>query len=113
MSQAEVVSALRVIGPMTSKELQKYLGLAPSSVNESLRLLRGSGSVCISRWEHPKWTGSYAPVYGLGKVDEPHPPRATPSEVSKRVRVRNKTLMAARESKRVASPWDALLKGAV
>jgi DNA-binding Lrp family transcriptional regulator len=110
MSKAEVLSAIKVIGPMSRVELEKYLGLASSSVQESVARLRRDGVVCVVKYEMGARRCERRPVYGLGSSDVQVPAAEPRAEQYKRSNKARAVRAKAIRERRVASPWDALLK---
>jgi len=104
MAQEEVLSALRVVGPMSTKDLAAYLGLVPSGIRTSLRRLRPGVRIC--RYEAnvvPR--GPWVPIYEIGDAPDLPPPYKRKTKRSET----GKELKRLRERVRPATPWDALL----
>ncbi len=108
----EVLSALTVIGPMSRPELERYLGLARTTVYTDVRILRAAKAIHISAWERPGVRGGgWTPVYAAGgKPDVAKPPPLTPAEHMRIYRKRHNAITNARQNKKLATPFDGLLK---
>lgn len=101
MSKKEILDALSKIGPMTSKELARHIGISRPSITRNLAYLRKAGNkqVYISHYERqPSGTqGMCAAVYKIGcVVDSKKPPKKTSSLVNKDYRKRHAAVLSAR-----------------
>lgn len=107
--------ALAEYGSMNRAELAEHLGLSLSGVWRVLDKLR-KGVVPLARVRVASWertpSGQQTPRYGLGNAWDAKRVKLTQEEARERYVAKCGAIIEARRQKRVADPFDFLLKAA-
>lgn len=110
-----ILSALRVIGPMSSIELHRFIGgVSKTLVIERLRALRKTKKLYVGFWRKPVFRGRWCPVYKIGAGKDVSMPAAKSHAMRcQTYRERHKEKIAAKRRKGgmpPAGPFDGLLR---
>ena len=112
----QIKLALDDIGPMSSLELRRLLGLKQTTAQKYIRRLREEKQIYITRRDRQPdgMGGRFAPIYAIGEgQDSRGPVVRDASERNKRYRKRHAAILSARRYPHVrqaAGVWAGLMQ---
>ena len=92
-TELEVITALRILGNASCKEVSTHLSLHPKWVGQKITLLHRAGRIYISGWGKSAQAGDYFQIYAIcgdGEDDEVKPTALSAVQRSQEYRVRRK-----------------------
>jgi DNA-binding Lrp family transcriptional regulator len=113
---AAILKAFEYVGPMTIKEIARYLDVQFQMVSHHLRVMRSEGKPIYKvDWELKEIKGRRSPIYGLGTKDicddVPEPPPISRQEQKRRhyekhkLRINLKAYKERSEINRINNPF--------
>lgn len=118
MTMTQVKQALADVGPMSSDELSRHMGIKQAPTNKQIKQLRARREVRITRYDRqPEGTqgaqGAFIPVYALGDLPDAEQPKPqTPAKRNRKYQQRHAALISARRypgARLAAGVWAGLL----